>query len=181
MSTARRVAEIDVLIATAKRLVDEKWNLRALSPHIIGMAGEEREAAIGRLEGAGLNRAGEKIELRDRGPDIVAERDGCHWHIECKGAGSGDDGSVRETFLRGLADIVRYFDPPDGVEYRMGLALPDHPIYLAQLAPLPTAARRALHLWVILVAESGVKWFGPEESIERARSRRRSVMDYLGR
>ena len=67
--------------------------------------------------------AGPRIVFLGQQPDIVAERDGCHWHIECKGAGSGDDGSVRETFLRGLADIVRYFDPPDGVEYRMGLAL----------------------------------------------------------
>jgi len=178
VSADRALREIDVLIETAKRLVEEKWTLLVLSPHTQGMSAEEHGQALERLRAAGLGRQARRINIESRGPDIIAEREGCLWRIECKGAGGGD-GTIRETFKRGLADVVMYFDPPGEWDFRMGLALPDHPVYLSQLTCLPSAARRALRLWVILVTAASVQWFAPDENIEVARKRRRSVFDVL--
>lgn len=146
------------------------------------MTEEDEEAAIARFKAARprLERAnpqGVKLETHINGPDIVAERGGCGWAIECKPAGDGRPSTLDETVIRGLGKIVKYFDPRPYKNFRTGLALPDHPLYGARLAALSPPAREVLRLYIILVNESGVRCFAPGESIDSMRPSRRSKYD----
>lgn len=98
----------------------------------------------GQLRNIGYDK---KINYSPKGADIIAENQDEIWKVECKGLGSGAEGTLRTNFDRALASVVTYFDNEDKKQF-LALAIPNSLFYLQQLS------RISKPLWILLIDES---------------------------
>lgn len=153
---AQYVTEPDVLIAVAKWLNSNGWQLEKVST---------RNKDKVKTEFTRLGIPLDNIEFRREGEDIRARQGSELWRIECKGLSSGTPETVKTNFDRAVASCVSYFTTREGL--RLGLALPDSEEYKKFLRDkLPQALREAIELWIFLYASKDeVYEFAPNEAI----------------
>jgi len=158
------VSEFEVLITTIRWLVNDHWDIQALSiakgqglPSIIHQEKTIREKFC--AEGIEIN----QIIFKPKGPDIIARKGGIEWRIECKGLGQGTPQTHRNNFDRAIASAVSYFDDP---KIRLGLALANDYLWKYNFTQrLPQTLREATNLWVFLLENETIYPYGPEEEL----------------
>ena len=149
-----------MLVATAIWLRREGWDIAALSVSPGGgiTTLEKRRILRQRLESAGAT-ISRSTRFYSNGPDIVANREGRLWKIECKGLGEGVTSTRRNHFDRALASVVSYLDSP-AVE--LGLALPMEYLFDHRWGNrMPKYLREACRLWVLLYQDQAIDVFEP--------------------
>ena len=154
---AQYVTEPDVLIAVAKWLHSNGWQLEKVSPRNL----KDKEKIKAEFMAAGILIS--NIDFQHAGEDIKARKGGTLWKIECKGLSSGKSPTDKNNFDRAIASAVSYYTQIDGL--RLGLALPEwYKKYFRD--KLPQALRVAISLWIFLYASSDeVYVFAPDEEI----------------
>jgi len=138
----KKVFETNVLIATAKWLKSNGWDIINVS-----IINAEKKQLKPKLVTEFI-RSGIPINtqmFKSSGPDIIAQRNTLKWKIECKGLTSGEPGTKRENFSRALASTVSYFEGLK--DDRIGIAMPDYYRSLVSIK-ISDALRQVLNLWV---------------------------------
>lgn len=138
------VLETDVVIATAKWLKSNGWEILNIS--IPTREIEHKPRLIAEFETSKI-----PIDLemfRASGPDIIAQRNNVKWKIECKGLSSGEEPTKRAKFSLALASAVSYFD--GSKDTWIGIALPDYDTYRNLVSiKISQALRKKLDLWIM--------------------------------
>jgi len=151
------VEETQVLVETVAWLEKEGWRtMSARAPTRRGArAAEEALTARG-------VRVPEHDISSGEGPDVIAQRAGMEWRIECKGLGERSN-TRWSDFYRGLGEAVCHFDKKDGL--RLGFAFPDSRDLRRFASKMSPGMRGAIGLWVLLVdvAEQSVAVVSPQE------------------
>ncbi len=159
------VPEIDVLIAVAKWLHSNGWQLEKVSmPHGKGIDPIKNQDKL-EAEFTAVGILMNSIEFRQAGEDIRARQGSNLWRIECKCLSSGTRKTDKSNFDRAIASTVSYYNQRDGL--RLGLALPDDEYYLRLLRnKVPQALRIAINLWVFLcLTRDEVLVYAPAEEL----------------
>lgn len=161
---AQPIPEIVVLIAVAKWLYSEGWQIKRVSMargQKIGQASQEQKLKSDFISvGIPL----ETLKLIPQGPDIEAVSGTDVWKIECKGLGDVRLQTLKNNFDRAVASVVSYYDQRAGL--RLGLAFPEEYIKLIR-NKLPRVLREAISLWMFLYVSSDdeIYVFRPGEEI----------------
>lgn len=157
-------SELDILISTAIWVVQNGWELEAISiprgarrPSVEAMKEEVRKA----FQSKNIKFAYELF--KPMGPDIVARSDEVIWKIECKGLGKGKPQTIRNNFDRAVASAVSYFDTPGT---RIGIALANDYLWAFDFGPrLPRTLRETINLWVFLLENGTLYPYEPYENL----------------
>ncbi len=154
MLEAQYVTEPDVLVAVAKWLHSNGWQLEKISTKSKGKV---------KTEFTSIGIPIDNIEFRPEGEDIRARQGDTFWKIECKGLSGGTSQTVKNNFDRAVASTVSYYTQSDRL--RLGLALPEgYNNYLRN--KLPKALRAAVNLWIFLcVTKDEILVFAPNQEI----------------
>jgi len=161
-----RISEFDVLVPTARWLVDQGCQDMKISiANNQGRSHQDQKNEITEsLRDKGFTGI---ISFVSTGPDLIARNNELIWKVECKGLSGGKN--VEKNFHLALASVVSYYDEPDTEEgsplkpilnwvgYRdrpiqLALALPHSDVYSRLLRKrVNRALRRRLKLWLLIV------------------------------
>ncbi len=139
-------SELEVLIATAIWLVQNGWELEAISV-AKGVGLPQIEVQKEAVREAFKNKSMPFVEelFKSRGPDIVARSGETILKIECKGLVKGKSQTLRNNFDRAIASAMSYLDAP---WTRIGIALANDYLWALDFGQrLPCALRKATDLW----------------------------------
>ena len=156
--------EIDVLIAVAKWLHSNGWQLEKVSmPHGKGIDPIKNQDKL-EAEFTAVGILMNSIEFRQAGEDIRARQGNNLWRIECKCLSSGKRETDKTNFDRAVASAVSYYNQRDGL--RVGLALPEEYSNLI-CGKIPQALRMAINLWIFFYdsADDEIHVFAPDEEL----------------
>lgn len=159
---AQPIPEVDVLIAVAKWLHRNDWQLEKVSlarGQRIDQANHEKRVRA-EFTAAGIDV--KSISFVSKGEDIRARHGTEVWRIECKGLGDVSTQTLKTNFDRAVASAVSYYNQRVGL--RLGLAVSEEYDRLIQ-NKLPQVLRQAINLWIFLYisADDEVYVFRPDE------------------
>ncbi len=156
--------ELEVLISTSVWLVQNGWELEAISiatgtglPSINSQKSQFRDALKSK------NVLFPEALFKNCGPDIVARSNDSIWKLECKGLGKGSPQTLRTNFDRAVASAMSYYDSPGT---RIGLALANDYLWVLDFGQrLPCTLREATNLWVFLLENGTIYPYKPTEDL----------------
>lgn len=159
------VPEIDVIVAVAKWLHSEGWQIEVISmPSGQGIDRTSNKNKM-KLDFIAAGIPIDKVSFKSQGEDIRAKQGDQLWKIECKGLGDNlPSSTVRNNFDRALASAASYYTQKD--KLRLGLALPEEYIKLIR-DRVPQALRMSINLWILLYVkfDNEIVVFAPNEEI----------------
>jgi len=159
---AQPIPEVDVLIAVAKWLHRNDWQLEKVSlasGQGIDQA-NHKEKVRAEFTAAGIDV--KSISFVSKGEDIRARHGTEVWRIECKGLGNVSLPTLKTNFDRAVASAVSYYNQRAGL--RLGLAVTEEYGRLIR-DKLPQVLREAINLWIFLYvsADNEIYVFRPDE------------------
>ncbi len=145
--TKKSIPETDILIATIIWLIKNGWKIEAISFPRGQEMNSSDQLSYFKYELEENSLTVDKIAFPSNGPDILANKNGEKWKIECKGYSDSTSQTQRNNFDRALSSCVTCFDHKDNV--KIGLAVPDSYKSTVQKR-IPHPLREALKMSIFL-------------------------------